>query len=75
MKAIIIAVLSCLVIETVDANQAVSAYTGKIEGLYGNIDGETGKSVVGNFSMPVGDKFGVQWDGLYAEINPACVLA
>lgn len=70
MRAVSIAILSCLVTDSVYGNQAVSAYTGKVEGLYGNIDGETGKGVVGNFSMPVGDKFGVRWDGLYAEINP-----
>jgi hypothetical protein len=62
--------LICLFSQASMANDAVSALNAKLEGLYGNIDGETARAGAGSVSLPMGSDFGIQFDGLAGEINP-----
>jgi hypothetical protein len=41
-----------------------------VEGLYGNVDGETAKAFAGSVTFPVGMSYGIQIDGLGGEVNP-----
>ena len=52
------------------ANDAVSVTNFKAEGLYGNVDSQTAKGIGTSVSVPVGEDFGLQIDGLAGEINP-----
>jgi hypothetical protein len=50
-------------------NTAVSALNGKVDLSYGNYDSNTGHALGGSVSLPVGNAFGFQADGLYANID------
>ena len=52
------------------ANDAVSVTNFKVDGLYGNFDGESGKAFAGTVTFPVGMSYGIQIDGLGGEVNP-----
>ena len=56
--------VTCLLSQVGMANNAVSELNAKLEGLYGNIDGETAKAAAGSVSFPVRMDFGIQIDGL-----------
>jgi hypothetical protein len=62
--------VTCLLSQVGMANNAVSELNAKLETLYGNIDGETGKAAAGSVSIPIRMDFGIQIDGLAGEINP-----
>jgi hypothetical protein len=49
------------------SSQAVSAINGKFEGFFGDIDQETIRGAAASLSIPVGQRFGVQLDTLYAH--------
>ncbi len=46
---------------------AVSAVNGKIDGLYGAVNHNYLRGAAGTISIPVGQRFGLQLDGLYAR--------
>lgn len=48
---------------------AVSAVNGKVEVLGGNVDGDSSEALLGSISIPLGDAFGIQFDGAYGEID------
>jgi hypothetical protein len=48
----------------------LSVLNGKVEGLYGNIDGKTAKAAAGSVSIPMFTHFGVQLDALTGEVSP-----
>jgi hypothetical protein len=52
------------------ANDAVSTLNFKVEGLFGNREGETAQFFGGSAAIPVGKSFGVQVDGLAGRIDP-----
>jgi hypothetical protein len=62
--------LACLLAAGAAANDAVSMANFKIEGQVGNVDRHAARSVGGSVSIPVGDDFGLQIDGLAGEIDP-----
>ena len=71
MKLSICLVLGiCFTVSPVLANDAVSVNNYKLDGLYGNIDGETANAFSGSASFPVGMSYGIQIDGLVGRINP-----
>lgn len=70
MRSCCIVCLLCLLSGAVTANDAVSTTNFKTEGFYGNIDGETAKSLAGSAAFPLGTRYGIQLDGLAGEINP-----
>ncbi|MCF7975405.1 MAG: hypothetical protein K9N55_16430 [Phycisphaerae bacterium] len=69
-KVLFTVAVACLLCQVVTANEAVSALNAKLEGLYGNIDGGAAKGGAGSVSLPIGTDFGIQFDGLFGEINP-----
>jgi hypothetical protein len=51
------------------ADGAVSGINGKVSGLYGSVDGEDATAAEGSISVPLGNRFGFQADGLVGEIG------
>ncbi len=48
---------------------AVSAINGKIEALGGAVDGEGAGAALGSVTLPLGERFGLQADAAYGEID------
>jgi hypothetical protein len=55
---------------SVSASGAVSGLNGKVSGLYGGVDGEDTTAAEASISIPLGNQFGFQADGLIGEIDP-----
>ena len=51
------------------AGDAVSQTNGKIETLFGNVDGKRANLLAGSLSAPLSSKFGIQGDALTGKIN------
>ncbi len=51
------------------ADDAVSAFNGKLGYSVGSLDSETGKNIIGSLSLPISDRFGLQLDGLYTDVS------
>lgn len=51
------------------AERAVSGPNGKAAVFGGDMNGDDGVNVDGSFSFPVGDRFGVQLDGIYTGVS------
>ena len=56
--------------ESASAGDAVSGLNGKVSGLYGEVDGEDASIAEASISIPLGNRFGFQADGLLGEIDP-----
>lgn len=70
MNKTIVLLLSLLASAAIYANTAVSETNGKIDSAYLNIDSTTDAWINGgSFSVPVAESFGIQIDGLYADID------
>lgn len=51
------------------SDAAVSEINGKIDGHYGRVNDTYTRGAAGSLSLPVGQRFGVQLDGLYSHAN------
>ncbi|MGV3663492.1 MAG: hypothetical protein ACO1TE_25195 [Prosthecobacter sp.] len=47
------------------SNDAVSAFNGKIEGTYGEVNDTYSRGIAGSLSIPVAESWGIQFDSLY----------
>lgn len=69
-KILVLFVLLALICAPAFAQDpAVSAINGKVEALGGSFDGEEGKAAAGSLTIPLGERFGVQFDGAFGEID------
>lgn len=69
MRSTVALLLLVCVPATVWAGQAVSGLNGKIGYSHGNMDSDPGNNLNGSFSLPVGQQFGFQADGLYTRVS------
>lgn len=58
-----------LALPSLSLADAISAPNGKVEGVYGNMDGDHTKVVSGSASLPLGAMMGTQFDAIYGEIG------
>ncbi|MEN6333269.1 MAG: hypothetical protein ABFE01_03355 [Phycisphaerales bacterium] len=63
----VIVLLFCAAVAT--AGEAVSGLNGKIAYSGGSMEGDCGQNGTGSVSLPLGDNFGLQADGLYTNVS------
>lgn len=56
---------------SLQANDAVSEFNGKIDSAYGNLNSSDGWITEGSASIPIAETLGFQFDALYADVEDA----